>query len=965
MTFSTPKGAARQWGAVVVLSALLPLSSYAQAPLATAEASLGGAPAASPPAASPVKEQVLLRASPRIIHIPYAQIPSLSPTAYAHISSKHTGVLVDRKLTPTLSLQEQLRAIPGVQVTPYSGMPGAWAAVRIRGAASAFGNPEPLYILDGFPVFMGNLGPGQNSGINQVAGPMPNPLLTLSTEDIARVEVLSGAAGTARYGSQGANGVVVLTTRRGLDQSAPDSVKFRVRYAAHLGVQQVRRRYELLDAKEYAALHQEAQANGYQTVTPGSVDTPTDWQREIFRTALIQQHYVALDGRSKRGPSYTISADYLRQDGVVRESNLRRFTGRATAEQRLMGNRLTLLASVLGSQTDERRVEDYVVNSALYAPPTQPVRAADGRYNMGTAPDAPAGFTNPVMLADYSYQTPRTRTLLAQGTAQYAFSEELNLTVRTGYERTRTALTDYRPEYVIGNSAPTRALEYRTTDATTTNKTIGVDLVWQRSVGANGADELGLEASLLWQKVGREVNSQQISYLLQPPYQPIPVYNNQQSGLRGIALSTPGFFAHYVWHKGLTAELGARLSNDPAPFDGPVQNHVYPNAQLSWQVGKISAFSDKPVLKDLVLWAGAGRTGAANLGQYAPAQVPQYSNALGGGIGAVAGNLTGARGVYVDQVEVGSRVEWAGFWRGSLTAYSRTSYSQSVVGVLFPTGSNLADPLIIRADQEVRNRGLEVAITRDWYSPGRASGRTTLAVSLNQNRVLKDGGLNNNQLLIGQQQVAGQPLSAFYGYQQQGIYPVGDPRAGYIRYVDRNGDGRAGTLGDATYLGSGLPRQLVSLTQNLRKGRWSADVQIDGMFGYQVFTYARLPLDVPTGNSNSTSEVRDHWSPQNPDSDIPSVAGAYASTAFSERVISSGSHVRLTQAIVSFEVWKDYKKNRTVSVWTGGLNLFVVGPYKGFDPNISTAGATGAWAGHDNSAYPVARTFQLGVRATL
>ncbi len=940
-----------------VLSSLLPLSSYAQTPLAAAEASVVGTPAAPLPAATlPVDEREHLQVTP-IVAIPTYMLQTL----YTDLGNSATGVMTTRTPTPALSIQEQLRAVPGVQVTPYSGMPGAWAAVRIRGATSAFGNPEPLYILDGFPVFTGSLGPDMSADIADIAGPMPNPLLALSAEDIERVEVVSGAAATARYGSQGANGVVVLTTRLGVGSNISDSTKARVRYAAHLGVQQVRRRYALLDANEYAGIYQEAKTSGvYQGITPGSVDTPTDWQREIFRTALTQQHYVALDGRSLRGARYTVSADYLRQDGVVKQSDLRRFTSRATAEKSMFNNRLTLRATVLGSQTDERRVSNTVINSALFAPPTQPIRTADGRYNMGTGPNAPFGFTNPVLLADYDYQTPRTRTLLAQGTARYAFSEALNLTVRTGYERTRTELTAYYPEYSL-NSVPTRALEDRTTDATTTSRTVGLNLAWSGSIGRQYEHTLGLEASLLGQYVERETNSQRLSPASSPGF-----YPEQRSGIVTIAFITPALFARDEW-RGLTGELGVRLSPDPAPFGSSATTYLYPSAQVSWEGRRTTYFASKPVLKDLMLWAGAGRTGAANLGPYAPAQLPAYSPFLGGGssIGLVTGNLTGARGVYVDQVEIGGRLAWATHWRGSLTAYSRHSYSQSVVGVLLPSGANLANLGIVRTDQEVRNRGLEVAITHNWHTPASFAGRTTLAVSFNQNRILKDGRPNDSQYQADQFPVAGQPLSAFYGYQQQGVYPAGDPRAGQIRYLDRNGDGQAGAPGDATYLGSGLPRQLVCLTQNLRKGRWSADVQLDGMFGYQVFTYARLFLDVPTGSGNSSTAVRDRWSVQNPDSDVPDVVGAWRSVAFSERVLSSGSHVRLTQAIVSFEVWQDEQKSRTISIWTGGLNLLVISPYKGFDPNVSTTGATGAWAGHDNSAYPVARTWQIGVRATL
>src|SRR6476661_5237619 len=243
-------------------------------------------------------------------------------------------------------LQPLLTAIPGIQVTPHSGAPGDWAAVRIRGGSTLAGTDQPLYVVYGVPAlnndFVPVAAPGSGSRIGQGQVPQlagPNPLLFLPVEDIEQITVLTGALGTARYGAQGSNGVLLITTKRG--GMAGQKKPLRVRYAGLGGVQQVRQRYELLDARQYAELANEAWTNApthyqpkpYSPAALAALGPGTDWQAEIMRDAFVQSHHLALDGSSAR-TRYLLSTDFLDQAGVVRGSGLRRYQLRLNLDHR-------------------------------------------------------------------------------------------------------------------------------------------------------------------------------------------------------------------------------------------------------------------------------------------------------------------------------------------------------------------------------------------------------------------------------------------------------------------------------------------------------------------------------------------------------------------------------------------------------------------------------------------------------
>jgi TonB-dependent SusC/RagA subfamily outer membrane receptor len=306
------------------------------------------------------------------------------------------------------------------------------------------GNAQPLYVVDGIPVFQNtfqaslkdnslNFTPAETLELDN------NPLLSIPTEDIQTVEVLKGAWETAHYGSQGANGVIRITTKRG--QTGP----LRVRYAGYGGVQKARYRYDLLNAQEYANLVNEAALNSNQPArfSPQQVAAfgqGTDWQAELMRTAAVQEHHLSLDGGS-RSTHYYVGADYLNQKSIVLNSRLNRYSGRAAVEHQL-GQHLTLQAAVGLSETQQRMPGADAAASALLYAPTIPVRNSDGSYaNNGSY------SINPVQWAQESYMAPQQRRLLAQLGARYEFLPGLALDLRGNLERATLDNVTYRPSF--------------------------------------------------------------------------------------------------------------------------------------------------------------------------------------------------------------------------------------------------------------------------------------------------------------------------------------------------------------------------------------------------------------------------------------------------------------------------------------------------------------------------------------
>jgi TonB-linked SusC/RagA family outer membrane protein len=822
------------------------------------------------------------------------------------------GIEINSYFFPFLPLQEQLRQIAGVQASPYSGAPGAQVAVRLRGAASLARNAQPLYVVDGVPVYQ-NLGESElqtTYGVQPVQVYGLNPLLNLPNEDVESVTVLRGAYETAAYGAQGQNGVVSITTKLGRPNQAPQ-----VRYSGYGGVQQVRRRYDLLNAREYAEFQNEAARNeGYRepfsAAEVAALGEGTDWQREVLRVAALQEHHLSVAG-GRPATRYYVAADHLRQNGIVENSQLRRYALRANVQQQLTP-RLTLDTRVGASQTEARLPPQGLTLNMLTAAPVFPARLPNGELN-----DDPQFGINPLSQVLRQTREPRQRQLLArlelrQQIGQYLTASllghaEWNHLLRTSLSRT-------------GSSAPTaerRQLE----DRQLRQLSYRAALSYGRTLAGRHALTAHLQAH-------RQDVQQHNSSETRTTSGSVQVIGNSRSQIE-YQLLTATLQAGYTYAG--RYELQASLRRDASSAFGTDQRQQWsPGAQLTWHAGQESFLKDNSIVSQLDVRAGVGRT--ANTGNFYGQNL--FVRILGGSGGS--GVLATPIREVTTQHDAGLSV---GLWDSRLlveaSAYQRRTALTTV-------------SLFGRTDEAgtLRARGLELSLTGTWLSGPRWRTSSTLALAAQQSRYNGNNSWGNNNVQLT---ADGEPLATFRGPRYLGPDANGQPR-----YAGSTTSGPDGTYEN---MGSGLPTRLLGFTQHLRYQRLSLQLQADGAFGHQVYSLASLYLDDPASYATGR-RLLDRWTPANPNTDVPAAgAGVRANSSY---FLQSGNHVRLSSLLVSYELWK--QAARSVSVWAGGQNLLVLTKYRGFDPGVSSGGADANQAGLDASAYPTARTFLVGVR---
>ncbi|WP_460622750.1 TonB-dependent receptor plug domain-containing protein [Hymenobacter tenuis] len=828
------------------------------------------------------------------------------------------GVPVQRtELLSYPSLQEQLRQVAGVQATLYSGAPGTQVAVRIRGVASMGRNVQPLYVVDGVPVWQHHTVLHNGSQNILISSYELNPSLSLLGQDIATVEVVKGAYETAEYGAQGQNGVIRITTRTG------QAGKPRVSYTGYAGVQQARFRYDLLNAEEYASLANEEMASYGQPprYTPAQIAAfgrGTDWQREVLRTASIQQQQVALRGGSARTTYYT-SVAYGQQQGIVQNSRLRTLNLRATATHTFTP-KLTLRGTVTSSEQLARLPPDGLIADALLALPTQLARTPNGEL-------ATTDYRteNPLRHALLSYQTPRQRYLLGQLQLRYTVLPYLTLELQGAQEYIQQKTNAYQAPQA-GTASELTLKQQAAYRQWSVLPALRFKRTW--------AGQHQLQLALLGQYQNQEQDQQRTTY--GGPQESASYTTHLPNSLTSSQLTGSYSFRERY-------EVQASLRRDDAQSYAMLHTLVkyIPGAQLKWHARKESWLPTLSLVSTLDAWIGWGAT--TNAGNFAADNTLAFALSAANGYGSRVVPLD----EYTRQREAGLTV---GLWQDQVlltsAAYDRSTEVSGLVANIF----NPQQPSQQRSYAQLRNQGWELTAATQWHT-GRVQATSTLGIAFNRNRYVAG---EVSAILAGGKQWArdGEPLSTFYTLHYAGINTNGRPR-----YQDVDGNGSI----DFQVAGSGLPRQLLSFTQTLDLGRFSLQAQADGMFGYKVDTpYLRF-LGMPNAFTNSTRETLNHWTPDNLTSDLPR-AGEVA-IENSDFSIQSGNHVRLTAFTVRYTVWK--KEARTVSLWAAGHNLLVISGYQGYDPNVSSGGADPFRAGLDAGAYPTARTILLGVQATL
>lgn len=900
----------------------------------------------------------------------------------------------DLKKVPVASFDQSLQGrASGVQVTASSGQPGAGATVRIRGGNSITGGNDPLYVIDGFPIS------NPPSG-GALRGPGLNPLAAISPNDIVSIEILKDASATAIYGARAANGVVLVTTKRG------KAGKTRVELESYYGVQQVRKLIPMLNAKDYAILANEAEFNSgngpnkrYTDAQIAEFGAGTDWQAEIYRPAPMQNHNLSVSGGTER-TQYVLSANYFRQDGIMLNSDLTRGSFRLNLDARpsdrfKIGQTLTVSNAFANIADNDDGYTAGQGTGLVYATlafnPTVPVYNPDGSYVFASPPLN--AINNPVALAKEVTNTSGTFRALGSLFAEYEIVKDLKARVSFGGDVSFTKENYYAPA-TVGPGV---------------NATAGNG--WARLANVQNQTWLN-ENTLTYTKTlgSRHTLTGLLGYTVQTNR-----LESQFSGARGFpndlletgnigAGSTPLAPGSNVsdWTiASYLARVNYNLSDrylftvsgradGSSRFGAGNKWGFFPSGAFAWRMSEEPFIKKSGVFSDLKLRLSYGITGNQDIPQY------QSLSALGT-VNYVFGNTlnTGFRPTRIanpdlkwettSQSDIGLDVSVLK-GRISLTAdlyYKKTK--DLLLSVPLPWSSGFSSAL--KNIGSVENRGFELAITSDNVT-GNFTWTTSLNYAVNRNKVLDLGGeqliINGNitSSLAGGSGFSvlkvGEPLGAFYGYQFDGLYqteeevkaaPVGGTvLLGYTRYKDLSGpagtpDGKLDGL-DRTIIGNAQPKFIGGITNTFTYKGLELSVFFQGSYGNKILYLQRVDLESMKANNNGSAVSLQRWTGPGTSNYYPRAYRTTPREAISDRFVEDGSFLRMRTISLAYNLpsgWLEKIRLRNARVYVTGQNLLTFTNYTGYDPEGSAFGRNSLAPGVDISTYPMSKTILFGI----
>ncbi|RAJ97471.1 TonB-linked SusC/RagA family outer membrane protein [Larkinella arboricola] len=884
-----------------------------------------------------------------------------------------------RKVAVT-SLDQALQGrAAGVQITQNSGAPGGSTSIRIRGGNSIQGDNEPLYVIDGIPFK--NDGAGSGSSFNVLS--------TLNPSDIESISVLKDASSTAIYGSRGANGVVIITTKRGKAGKSTISLE------TYYGVQNVRRKYPVLNAREYAQFVNDANTNeGRPAVyTPAQIDAfgeGTDWQDEIFRQAPIQNYQLSISGGDEK-TQYAISGGYFKQNGIVVNSDFDRYSLRVNLDRKLtnkikIGNSLTVNRTVTNqSRTDgDLGSAGLVTMAALQFPPILPVRAASGAYLM-TDPALTFTADNPVALARDSKNRNTAYRVFGNVFGEYQIIPGLDLRISLGMDGVLQKQDSYLPRSVSsglaqGGSAGiynSQALTWLNENLLTYTRSFGSDHNLTALLGfTQQASRIETSRAQARNFVNDNLGSSNLAS------GSVPLTPESGVGTWGLqsylARVNYGYKERYL----LTASFRADGSSR---FGSNKRYGYFPSAALAWRISEESFMKDVRVLSDLKVRATYGMTGNQDgIGNYPAYSLLGTQNYVFGG--TVSTGLGPNQIANPDlswetttQADIGVDV---GFLNDRITLTADAYLKRTrdlLLNVTIPSTSGYSSA--IKNLGKVQNKGIELSVSSRNID-GAFRWNTDINFALNRNKVLDIGGVSQifagSVANIGQNINSGiirvgEPLGSFYGYVTNGLYQttdelaaLSDPQArkpGDRRYLDLNGDKKIDD-NDRAIIGRAQPKFIGGISNTFAYKGFELTAFFQGVYGNDILNANRFELEYLNGTTNQDRDMLNRWTPTNTNTDIPRASTVRPANRISTRQIEDGSYLRLKNLQLAYNLPNPVLQSlkiQSVRLYVTAQNFLTWTSYSGFDPEVNRFGQDSRSQGFDYASYPAAKTLLFGL----
>jgi TonB-linked SusC/RagA family outer membrane protein len=843
----------------------------------------------------------------------------------------------------------------GVNVSQNTGAPGAAISVRIRGTNSIQGSNEPLYVVDGFPY-------------------SSSPTL-LNNADIESVEVLKDASATAIYGSRGANGVVLITTKKG------KSGKVVVDYDGYYGMQTLRKKLDLMNATEYANFYNEQAVN--DKVNPrftqdqiNSFGEGTDWQESIFQRAPMMNNSVTVSGGTEK-TRFSVAASNFNQDGIVIGSEYVRNSFRLNLNSEISKIFKFDVSAILTRVNEERKNLDRgnrggsLLSAALSGYPTVGLYNPDGTYTK-LAEAYTWGSNVIINPLNFIYQykdVTRSNRVLTNTSLSFEPIKGLIFKTLAGIENTDDRNDIYRTTKFV-NSTGFASVSTPSVTSLLSENTVN----YQKTLGKHTFSALAgftyqdyVSTSLLASGNGFISDNQETYDIGAAATQGVPAsYYTKWALLSYLSR------VNYNYNDKLLATISFRADGSSRYSEGQKWGY-FPSVALAYRLSQESFIKQYEVISDLKLRVGYGETGNTAINPY-------YTlNQLASGQVVFGDALTTS---YAPGTRLAGPLKWetttqtdVGLDLGILNnrlSFTLDLYVKNTRDLLNNVSlpSSLGYAYTVQNIGKIQNKGIDMSVSADvltnefkWQLGGN--------LSINRNKVIK---LNNGSDILGETIGAalsdnanilreGYPLGSFYGYVEKGY-----DQNGLIAYEDFNNNGIR-DAGDKRIIGNPNPKFTYGLTSNMSYKNFDLSIFIQGTQGNDIYNLSAQGQNYDYGQGlNMLKEVYyNHWTPTNVNAKYP-VIKALSQAQMSNRFIEDGSFLRLKNVQVTYnlplEKWK-IKGLTKGQIYVSGQNLLTITNYSWYDPEVNSYGSSNSIVqGVDHYVYPTAKTVTFGVRAS-
>ncbi|MGZ3834850.1 MAG: SusC/RagA family TonB-linked outer membrane protein, partial [Mucilaginibacter sp.] len=874
-----------------------------------------------------------------------------------------------------------------------SGQPGASASIRIRGGNSITGGNEPLYVIDGFPVYNdnSNVSTGAGSGANV------NALSTINPSDIESIEVLKDASSTAIYGSRGANGVIIITTKKG--KRGTNNVS----YQAYYGEQKIAKTLPLLNATQWASLHNDiltsiGQSPSFTSDQIAALGQGADWQDAAFRQAAVQNHELTFSGGDEKS-RYAIAGNYFNQDGIVLNTNFKRYSVRVNFDRDISSkfkigiNTTTSYSTTQGAATNtgsNNLSSPNVITNIVTTSPAVAIKDQNGNYNLN---NPYASFPdNPIQdLYEVVNQTNIKRSL-GNFFGEYTLLPGLKAKVSLGADLISTKQNYYAPANTANGYA---SLGFATVGAATVNTWLNENTLTYDKTIANDHFLNVLVGYTTQYSSGEAVTAGSKNFVSDATS-----FNSLQSGSQTLTPTSSAYSwalnsylarINYSYEHKYNLTLSARADGSSRFGTGNKWGY-FPSAGVSWNASEEDFIKQVTAISNLKVRFSAGETGNQEIGQYQSLATLSpinydFNSALVTGFAANRLSNPNLKWEKTAQFDGGFDL---GLLNNRVNLVFDAYYKKTnnlLLSIPIPLSTGYSSSL--QNIGSVENKGVEIGINTENINGDGFTWKSSIVYSLNRNKVLSLGNSETSffpnvpNFTLGLLQPVnikvGLPLGTFWGYETAGIFQnaadiansatldtKANTKPGDRKYVDVNGDGKI-TAADKVALGNPQPKFIGSFTNTFAYKHFDLLIFLQGSYGSKIYNALQQQLEITNLTTNAWADVANRWTPANPSNSIPRASNSPVAQ-MSDRYIQDASYLRLKNLVLGYNfsntlLNKIYVKQ--VRVYVAAQNLVTWTKYKGYDPEVNSFEQNNTAQGIDYGAYPNYRTFLLGLNVTL